>query len=71
MEKARDKKGQTFFEAPKLFDTKDKSVQLSPAPVRTAVYQRPAGTPTDQVPSRVISWDKAHRDAVGWSSASK
>jgi hypothetical protein len=71
LDKAMGKEGQTWIEPPKLFDTNDKAAQRNPAPVRKAVYRRPAGTPTQEVSAMPITWEKARRDAVGWSSASK
>jgi hypothetical protein len=67
----KQKQQETYFEAPKLFKANDKAVQWNPAPVRTAVYHRPAGEPRDRVMTQPITWEKAKRDAVGWSSASK
>jgi hypothetical protein len=61
---------QTFLQPPPLFAPENKTVQRSPAPVRTAEYRRPAGEVRGSVTTKAITWDKAKRDAVGWSSAS-
>jgi hypothetical protein len=67
----QDKDGQSFFDAPQLFDPQDKTVKYSPAPVHRAVYQRPAGTSPDRVTTRPITFEKSQRDAVGWTSAAQ
>lgn len=58
-------------DAPALFDPKDKTVKLSPAPIHMAVYKRPAGETRNSVKTQPISLEKAKRDAMGWTSASK
>jgi hypothetical protein len=67
----KQRQNQSQLEAPKLISPNDRQVQRSPAPVRTAVYLRPAGVSRDQVITQPITWEKARRDAVGWTSASK
>jgi hypothetical protein len=64
---------ETYFRAPDLFNpnSNDKTVQQSVAPVNLAVYKRPAGSPKDRVTTRPITFEKAQRDAVGWTSASR
>jgi hypothetical protein len=63
----------TLNEAPPLFApaSNDKTVRYSPAPVNLAVYKRPLGTTRDRVSTQPITFEKAQRDAVGWTSASK
>ena len=66
------KESANFFKAPELFDAKDRTVKMSPAPIHMAVYKRPAGeTPATGLDARPISVEKAKRDAAGWSSAKK
>lgn len=61
-----------YFEAPELFNPKDRTAQRSIAPVRTALYKQPVGYQQISAPSSErITAEQARRDAVGWTSASK
>lgn len=72
LQKLLDEK-ETYFRAPDLFNpnVNDKAVQHSRAPVNVAVYKRPAGAAKDRVQTQPITFEKAKRDAAGWTSASR
>jgi hypothetical protein len=61
-----------MFEAPKLFNPKDRTAQRSIAPVRTAVYEQPVSyRNTSTVRRGPVSDEQARIDAIGWTSGSK
>jgi hypothetical protein len=65
----------TYFEAPKLFNPKDRTAGRSIAPVRTALYGQPAShqrvSNTRVSNTQVtITREQAEKDALGWSSIS-
>jgi hypothetical protein len=60
----------TFFQAPKLFDPNDRTAQRRIAPVRTALYEKPAGYQPVSAKRATITSQQAERDAAGWTSAS-
>jgi hypothetical protein len=57
-----------FFEAPKLFNPNDRTATRVAAPVRHAVYEKPASY--QQVSTGRITAAQAQQDAAGWTSAS-
>ncbi len=63
----------TYFEAPKLFNPKDRTAKHTGiAPVRTAVYEQPVMYRKTSTTSRgPVTAAQAQQDAIGWSSASK
>jgi hypothetical protein len=62
----------TMFEAPKLFNPKDRTAQRSIAPVRTAIYEQPATYhKTSTAPRGPVSDEQARIDAIGWTSGAK
>jgi hypothetical protein len=62
--------GSTYFQAPKLFDLRDRAAQRSIAPVRTAVYEQPASyRPISAARARITAED-ARQDAIGWIGVS-
>jgi hypothetical protein len=58
----------TNLEAPKLLSPQDRTAQRNPAPVWTAVYNKPASGKTA---IQTVSRQQAVDDASGWVSASK
>jgi hypothetical protein len=60
----------TYFEAPKLFNPKDRTASRGIAPVRTALYEQPASMLRISAQRTVITEQQAQQDAAGWSSAS-
>jgi hypothetical protein len=60
----------TYFEAPKLFNPKDRTASRSIAPVRTALYEQPATMRPASAGRVVITKEQAERDAEGWTSLS-
>ena len=60
----------TFFEAPKLFNPKDRTANRRIAPVRTALYEQPVGYAPAAVVRTKITAQQAAQDATGWISAS-
>jgi hypothetical protein len=58
-----------YFEAPKLFDPKDRTAQRKISPVRTALYEQRVGYRGVSMSNQKITAEQAHRDAAGWSSA--
>jgi hypothetical protein len=60
----------TFFQAPRLFDPNDRTAQRRITPVRTALYEQPAGYQRVSTNRAQITSQQAERDAAGWSSAS-
>ena len=63
----------TYFEAPKLFNPKDRTAKHTGiAPVRTAIYEQPVTYRKTSTTTRgPITAAQAQQDAIGWSSASK
>ncbi len=55
-----------FFEAPELFNPRDRVTQYSNPPVRMAVYQKPATT--SGTSNATTHRAQAERDAMGWQS---
>lgn len=67
---ASDGNNAQYFEAPELFNPKDRTAQRGIAPVRTALYEQPVGYQQVSVPSTSrITAEQARRDAAGWTSA--
>jgi hypothetical protein len=63
----------TYFEAPKLFNPKDRTAKhTGVATVRTAVYEQPVTYRKTSATTRgPVTAAQAQQDAIGWSSASK
>jgi hypothetical protein len=59
----------TYFEAPKLFNPKDRTAMRHRSSVRTALYERPV-TYRHASTAQPVSAEQARRDAAGWVSAS-
>jgi hypothetical protein len=59
----------TYFEAPKLFNPKDRTAQRSIAPVRTALYEQPASYRQTSIARGPITAEQAELDAAGWTTA--
>jgi hypothetical protein len=59
----------SFFEAPRLFNPKDQTADRgSVAPVRTAVYHKPAAGQPSKMRNVSLSRRQAELDAAGWTS---
>jgi hypothetical protein len=58
----------TYFEAPKLFNPKDRTATRVTVPVWQAIYERPVAH--RQASNGPITAAQAQRDAAGWTSAS-
>ena len=69
-EKAESSDGSTFFEAPELFNPKDRTAQRHIAPVRTALYEQPVEYRRASTVRTKITAQQAAQDAVGWTSVS-
>jgi hypothetical protein len=65
-----EKDNSTYFEAPKLFNPKDRTAARSIAPVRTALYEQPASMHQISAQRTVITAEQAQQDAAGWMSVS-
>jgi len=65
------KDNSTFLEAPKLFSPQDRTAQRNIAPVHNALYTQPASYRQVSTAKTVVTAEQAHKDAIGWSSASK
>ena len=65
----KDNSNANYFEAPKLFDPKDRTAARIAAPVRNAIYERPVSY--HRVSTGRITAAQAQQDAAGWTSASK
>jgi hypothetical protein len=64
------KDNSTYFEAPKLFNPKDRTAGRSIAPVRTALYEQPASMHQISAQRKAITAEQAQKDAAGWTSVS-
>jgi hypothetical protein len=64
------KDNSTYLEAPKLFSPQDRTAQRSIAPVHNALYKEPASFRQVSTARTVVTAEQAHKDAIGWSSAS-
>jgi hypothetical protein len=62
--------GSTYFEAPKLFNPKDRTAQRHIAPVRTALYEQPVEYHRASAVRAKVTAQQAAQDAIGWTSAS-
>jgi hypothetical protein len=65
--KVEETDGATYFEAPKLHDPNDRTVQRSIAPVKTALYKQPASYRSVSSTGRITA-AQAQADATGWTS---
>ena len=65
-----DQDSSTYFEAPKLFNPKDRTALRSTGAVRTALYERPVTYRQVSSAARPVTAEQAKRDAAGWVSAS-
>lgn len=61
----------TYLEAPKLFSPQDRTAKRSIAPVHNALYKQPASYHQVSTAKTVVTAEQAHKDAIGWTSASK
>jgi hypothetical protein len=59
------------LESPKLFIPQDRTAKREIAPVHNALYTQPASYRQISTARIVVTAEKSHKDAIGWTSASK
>jgi hypothetical protein len=59
------------LESPKLFIPQDRTAKREIAPVHNALYTQPASYRQVSTARIVVTAEKSHKDAIGWTSASK
>jgi hypothetical protein len=61
----------TILEAPKYTIPQDRTAKREIAPVHNALYTQPASYRQISTARTVVTAEQAHKDAAGWTSASK